>query len=391
MAISMAMSGKLWIVMLGALLALAPVAGAAVQKTGKAAKGKPAPAGLVVFADSRGCKLLSSESAVKRMKEIASIGSVTWKGVCRKGFISGSGVLREEGHTVIDGRTRKFAYYLSGTANKGVRTGRWKRETFEKFTDSPKFTAGIATVEFVNGSAVGAPKPIAVTSWSQYTTAFSTRILAPAIKEQSLAASVAETRPVAIAPDSQAATSLEPVASAGNSRPMPAAPAATQQPASLPVPPVTPMAAPAASTASEVPVKLTRQIPAFVESQSFAFGTGCYMDTLDGQLWEGAARTVKDRKSINIRGWAVDEEEKKLPEASYLRLESSTGQRFYAPTIAEDRPDVAKYLGAPAFVKSGYRALVSAENLPAGEYDVMILMNVGGRNVLCGSGRTLKL
>lgn len=374
MAIRMVMSGKLLIMMLCALLALVPVAEAARQKTGKAAKGKPAQAnmGLVAFADSRGCKLLSSEAAVKRMKEIASLGSVTWKGVCRKGFISGSGVLREEGHTVMDGRTRKFAYYLSGTANKGVRAGRWKRETFEKFTDSPNFTTDIATVEFVNGSAVGAPKPMAVTSWSQYTIPFSTRILAPAIKEQSLAASAAETRPAAIAPGSPAAKTVEPVASAGISRPSPAAPAATQQAASF-------------------PVKLTAQIPAFVESQSFAFGTGCYMDTLDGQLWESTVRTVRDRRSINIRGWALDEEEKKLPEASYLRLESSTGQRFYAPTITENRPDVAKYLGEPAFVRSGYWALVSAENLPAGEYDVMILMNAGGRNVLCGNGRTLKL
>ena len=136
---------------------------------------------------------------------------------------------------------------------------------------------------------------------------------------------------------------------------------------------------------------MTTQLPAFVEGQSFTFGSGCYMDTLDGQLWESQVLTVKDRKAFRIRGWGVDAEGKRLSEASYLRFEGSDGRRFYAATTPEDRPDVAKHLGQGHLVKSGYRALVSAENLPAGEYEVMILMNVGGRNMLCSNGRTLKL
>jgi hypothetical protein len=155
--------------------------------------------------------------------------------------------------------------------------------------------------------------------------------------------------------------------------------------------PAAPGAAPAANQARELPVKLAAEIPSFVEGQSFSFGSGCYMDTLDGQLWENQVLAVKDQKSIRINGWAVDDEAKMLPEATYLRLENSSGRRFYAATIPEDRPDVAKYLGQAAFVKSGYRALVSAENLPAGEYEAMILMNVGGRNLLCGNGRKLRL
>lgn len=140
-----------------------------------------------------------------------------------------------------------------------------------------------------------------------------------------------------------------------------------------------------------MPIKLSAQIPAFVEGQSFTLGSGCYMDTLDGQLWEGQVLAVKDRKAIRIHGWGIDADENRLPEATYLRLEGSDGRRFYAATIPEDRPDVARYLGSAKLVKSGYRALVSAENLPAGEYEVMILMNAGGRNVLCGNGRTLRL
>jgi hypothetical protein len=153
----------------------------------------------------------------------------------------------------------------------------------------------------------------------------------------------------------------------------------------------TPVGASAANRPKEMPVKLTTQLPSFVEGQSFTFGSGCYMDTLDGQLWEGQVLTVKDRKAFRIHGWGVDTEGKRLSEATYLRFEGANGRRFYAATNPEDRPDVAKHLGQAHLVKSGYRSLVSAENLPAGEYEVMILMNAGGRNVLCGNERRLRL
>ncbi len=152
-----------------------------------------------------------------------------------------------------------------------------------------------------------------------------------------------------------------------------------------------PVAAPAASPPKEIPVKLTTQIPDFVEGQSFSFGTGCYMDTLDGQLWEAAVLTVGSHKSIEIHGWAVDDEGRRLPEATFVRLEGSTGKRYYAATTSRDRPDVAKYFGNAMFLRSGYRALVSAETVPAGEYEVVVLMNAGGRNILCGNGRKLKI
>lgn len=205
-----------------------------------------AKAGLVVFTDSRGCKLWSSEAAAKRMNEIASRGAVTWQGVCKNGFISGKGVLREQGEVVVGGRTMKFAYFLSGSADKGVRNGQWIRESFEKLSDNPNFTAGIATVEFVNGVAVGAPKPVAVTSWSQYSIAFSTRILAPALNEQSQSASASDRQPAAVVPDSPAENRAEPVVSPEVTTPVgipapPVVPAmAQQQSGSLPAPSVTP-------------------------------------------------------------------------------------------------------------------------------------------------------
>jgi hypothetical protein len=152
-----------------------------------------------------------------------------------------------------------------------------------------------------------------------------------------------------------------------------------------------PVAAAAPVPVRETAIRLTAEMPASIARQSFAFGTGCYMDTLDGRLWESEVLTVKDRKSIRITGWGVDDEGKRLSEGTFLRLESSSGRRYYAATTPEDRPDVAKFLGNSDFLKSGYRALISAEQLPAGEYGAVIVMSAGGRNILCGSDRRLRL
>jgi hypothetical protein len=169
----------------------------------------------------------------------------------------------------------------------------------------------------------------------------------------------------------------------------PAASPVVAQPAALQSAPAKPaVVAPPPSPAA---VKLTPALPEAMEKQAFGFGTGCYMDTLDGQLWESAVLTVKDRKSLRIDGWAVDDEERVLAEATYLRLEGANGRRYHAATSVQERPDVARHFGIPAFVKSGYRAIVSAESLPPGEYEVTIVMNSKGRNVLCGNGRRLKL
>ncbi len=475
----MVISIRLWVLLVGALVAFAPVAEAknckamkdpkaaarcknkvaghmasSRNKSGKNAKAKAAGdkarGRLVEFVEAAGCKLLASESAVRRMREIDTVGSVTWDGNCVGGLISGDGVLRQEGMLVVGGRNKRFAYYLSGIAQKGIRTGQWTRETFDRFVDSPQFWTSLARVEFVNGLSNGAPMPVPVGGTAQHSDNFRSRILDPESQRAQVRATpdalpsltIADTlsrmpEPAASALTSSGAATVAPATGAARSAsPLPAysvmppsvpppsvkptepAPAAlvpvtpaivvAAAPAPVTVPatpaPATPALAAIAATvtgASAVPppmskvrgaaVKVATDMPASMVGQSFAFGTGCYTDSLDGKVWSSEVLTAEDRKSMRIVGWGVDDEEKKLSEATYLRLENSNGRRFYVATIPEDRPDVAKYLGLPALVKSGYWALVSAENMPPGDYEVAIIMNSAGRNVLCSNGRKLRI
>jgi hypothetical protein len=477
------MADKLLVLMAGATLAFSPLLEARTCQPGKSTgastrckekpparsakagrdkagkKGKAgigAPRGLVEFVDSKGCRLFAAESAARRMREIDAVGSVTWDGKCQGGLASGPGVLRQEGMSVEGGRSKRFAYYFSGTAQKGVRTGPWTRETFDRFADSPKSWTSLARMEFVQGVAKGALKPVPVGGQNQHTDAFRTRVLEPDSKRDLPAEPAVSTPPSLIVADSLSskpataqvqapvpaplpapvvaasaapvvppAVPVAPPAPAPALRPArvveappPTASAAAPVAAPLPAPvsapapelvtgkaltaklAIAPVAAPAPAAKAVAPVpgpvkdvvaRLTPELPTSLAEQSFAFGTGCYMDALDGRIWEGEVLTVKDRKAIRIHGWGVDEEEKRVAEATFLRLEGSTGKRYYAATTLEDRPDVAKFLGNGGLLRSGYRTLFSAENVPAGDYEVMIVMSSGGRNILCGNGRKLKI
>jgi hypothetical protein len=475
----MVMSVRLWVLLIGTLVAFVPDAEArncktvkgtkatsecrdkakgrmvsSRNRTGKNAKAKAVdettPGRLVEFVESSGCKLLASESAVRRMREIDTVGSVTWDGNCVGGLISGAGVLRQEGMFAEGNRNKRFAYYLSGIAQRGIRTGRWTRETFDRFVDSPQAWTSLARVEFVNGVSTGAPRPVPVGGTDQHSNSFRSRILDPESKRAQLgetadalpsltiadtlsrmpepaASALASSGAATIAPATGAARSASPLSAFSGTPPsvpspttkpteaasaasVPATPTdvAVAAPAPFTIPattrPAKPSPATVAATASvasavpppvsnvrEVAVMVATEMPASMVGQPFAFGTGCYTDTLDGEIWSREVLTAKDRKSMRIVGWGVDDEEKKLSEATYLRLENSNGQRFYVATIPENRPDVAKYLGLPDLIKSGYWALVSAEGMPPGDYEVAILMNSIGRNVLCSNGRKLRI
>jgi hypothetical protein len=583
----MRMLSKMLVVLTGGLFALLPAANAATCKGGKRAdsagrckaspakkaptkakvkakSGKKAKAvaaspekgPLYVFIESGGCRILATESSVRRMQEIAVGGAVTWDGRCAEGLISGTGVLRQEGVFIEGGRSKHFAYYYSGRAMNGVRTGPWTRETLERFDDSVRSWTSLARVEFVNGVAKGAPKPVPVRGADQHSKSFTTRVLDPEAKRAqavaqatppaadadalslrpapavatvapavasppSIPAPAAPTAPsptaspaVAPAPtpaplaviktpppaptpqtsgpptaptspkpavpapvDVLPAPAPEPVkATAVKPMPPPVAPAPTpvppaptsapptaiKMPLPAPIPPVSVQAAPPTAPKPAVPatiaapppqtpepvkvaavkpapppvvpaptsapaavpkapppapivappaaiqttpakpavvvapappaaVKLAPALPEAMQKQAFGFSTSCYMDTLDGQIWENAVLTVKDRSSLLIDGWAVDDEERVLAEATYLRLEGADGRRYHAATTLQERPDVARHFNTPAYVKAGYRTVVSVEGLPPGEYEATIVMSSKGRNLLCGNGRRMKL
>ena len=141
----------------------------------------------------------------------------------------------------------------------------------------------------------------------------------------------------------------------------------------------------------EPTIRLTETQPPFIKPDKLQLVSSCHMDTLNDKTWGMEVLPVADKKAIRITGWALDEVSRGLAKATVLVIESAEGRRYFAPTLPVERPDVADFFKAPSFKGAGYKAVISAEGLPAGDYEVAVVMETADRALLCGNGRRLRL
>jgi hypothetical protein len=360
------------------------------------------------FVESGGCRVYAKGPALARLKEMAERGKVTWAGRCVKGQIHGPGVLSETGEVAVKGRTKRYAYYLSGRADKGQRTGEWKRETMERFVDSSKIWTSLSRQNWVDGVSKGKAKLVKVESDHQHSDIFVRKVLDPERKYDSAAKTtplqapepsspetglkLASADSVTLAGTAQAALTSTPVA------PIPTpTPAATASAEPAPVAPPTPPSvatAPVRVTLRSVPaptIRLTETQPPFIKPDKLQLVSSCHMDTLNDKTWGMEVLPVADKKAIRITGWALDDVSRGLAKATVLVIESAEGRRYFAPTLPVERPDVADFFKAPSFKGAGYKAVISAEGLPAGDYEAAVVMDGADRTLLCANGRRLRL
>jgi hypothetical protein len=117
--------------------------------------------------------------------------------------------------------------------------------------------------------------------------------------------------------------------------------------------------------------------------------SGCNMDTLNGAPWSDEGARSADRASVDIRGWGADVTAKVAPTSTYVELVDQAAHAYFVPTTRQSRPGVAQKFAAPALEMSGYEARFAAAELPAGDYAVSIVMDIGGHAVACSSKRKL--
>ena len=403
---------------------------------------------LQVFTEAGGCKLLGSPTSVARQKEIAARGLVAWDGGCVGGYIDGPGTLRHQGTDVANDRARRFAFYLTGVAHAGLRTGEWLRESYNMFEESPKYWTSIATLNYVDGVAKGTAKFRTVRGNADFSPPFRQLLAAqdrelaaasasaPASERASAppAATAAPTAPApATASPSTASAATPPVAAA----PAPAAPSPPLAPPSAPSP-AKPSAAAASVAAPTVPAPSVAEPPRSLATLSLSRPTSPGNDARDTSLKLLAApgtqlpapappalpqqRILEQRgacavESINghvvgeyvidaaasqplfVAGWAADPqklhspEPPHIPEAAWIRFYDrggGPGLLLEMPRNAA-RPDVARALGHPAYARAGFRVAVDVGRLKAGDYTVSIVQRFGADLAICGAIGRLSL
>jgi hypothetical protein len=89
-------------------------------------------------------------------------------------------------------------------------------------------------------------------------------------------------------------------------------------------------------------------------------------------------------KAFSIAGWAYDNKTNTSPEHIRIQLNSADGQvskTFEAARVK--RPDVVKAFNKPGVEMSGYNAIVPANTLIAGQYEIVMLQEMPERNLKC--------
>ena len=89
-------------------------------------------------------------------------------------------------------------------------------------------------------------------------------------------------------------------------------------------------------------------------------------------------------QDFGIVGWAYDNKTNTSPEHIRIQLNSVDGQvskTFEATRVK--RPDVVKAFNTPGAEMSGYNAVVPANSLTAGQYEIIMLQDMPDRNLKC--------
>ncbi len=352
------------------------------------------------FTETGGCRVRGSPESIARLKEIAAEGSVTWDGKCEGGYIDGAGVLRHQGITKANDRMRRYAFYISGSAKAGVRTGTWLRETFNMFEDSSKYWTSLATITYVDGIAKGSPKLREVRSNADFTAPFRAFL---AETDRRLASSPERTAPQ---PETSAPAKPDPpaVAAIAPPGPPPRAEAPLPPPAATPAP--SPRPAPAASPGRPsagiafqgsglrpldspgAPVAIAPQQPEVLEQN-----TACSIDEINGRLARPEPVVASAGQPLRISGWAADPRQPRIPEQAWIRLFDRGGGPGLLLELPRNtnRPDVASALGNALYARAGFVVTIEPGKLTPGEYTVAIVQQLGGVMAVCTATGRLSL
>ncbi len=378
------------------------------------------------FTETGGCRVRGSPESIARLKEIAAEGSVTWEGKCAGGYIDGSGILRHQGLTRTNDRTRRYVFYLSGSAKAGVRTGTWSRETFNMFEDSSRYWTSLATITYLDGIARGSPKLREVRGNADFSVPFRTflaetdrRLANAQVKpapapETGLPAHADATSgpppPTPAPPTPQlerpAAAKPEPtvVASAPSGPPLriephsppPAAAAASPSRLTAPTPSTSRFSAGSAFQGSGLKPRESPGAPLAAAPQQqevLEQNTACSVDEINGTVVRPEPIVASANQPLKISGWAADPRQPRIPEQAWIRLFDRGG----GPGLLLDmprntnRPDVASALGNALYARAGFVVTIEPGRLAPGEYTVAIVQQLGAIMAVCTATGRLSL
>ena len=137
---------------------------------------------------------------------------------------------------------------------------------------------------------------------------------------------------------------------------------------------------------------MTASLPAEYDSYHQTIGGVCNLETIDGRDTQAGTIETDAEQPLTLSGWAIDNKDKQLPAAVYMRLDNSRGQAYFAHAYQQIyRPDVAKAFGNPQYLMAGYAVAIDIHSLPDGRYSVnpLLVMRNGSVSLCDRAIRTI--
>ncbi|MCI2261676.1 hypothetical protein [Xanthomonas indica] len=124
--------------------------------------------------------------------------------------------------------------------------------------------------------------------------------------------------------------------------------------------------------------------PAWLQQANADSAQACYLDVIEGAQHGADGWSLSSSTPARAVGWAVDTKVVEQPDA-YLELRDASGAARYFKADRSDRPDVS---AAPRFAaskpsKAGLTVSMDLTGVPAGHYDVMLVIGNEARASRC--------
>ncbi len=152
-------------------------------------------------------------------------------------------------------------------------------------------------------------------------------------------------------------------------------------------------------TTPSLRVKLVPQLPsivvggasgAVVSDRPYKLGGKCALDVVNTPQADQII-AVKKRGDFKVSGWAYDEKEQTVPEVAVFQL-ATADSRFHGLLAHTTlRPDVAKTFNNPNLAHAGYDGDFDISGVPAGTYEVLIILGAPDTNLVCDTYRKVTI
>ncbi|HMS83263.1 MAG TPA: hypothetical protein PKD12_06405 [Nitrospira sp.] len=131
--------------------------------------------------------------------------------------------------------------------------------------------------------------------------------------------------------------------------------------------------------------------PFGVSGDQWSPGGKCNIEYINGTPLTAAAYSLSKKSTVLLVGWALDLEQRRLPDSVIMRFAGKDDTNYFALSrTGLARSDVRDYFGAPeALVASGFEANVNLNDLPAGDYVLSLIMKFVDAAFVCDNDRRI--